>query len=294
MYKKQIIGLVSVIIPTYNQPGFLVQAIESVLKQTYKNYEIIVIDDGSTDNTKEILDSYIKNRKIKYVYQNNKRQAAARNTGILNSKGEFIAFLDHDDLWLPKKLELQVPLFKDKEVALVYTNSEDINSKGKTIKKRNLKYCGGYIFKDLLKRHFITNSSVIIRKECLRKTGLFREDLYGADDIHLWLRISHNFKIEHVPRVLIRYRFHENNMINQTELHKEQVFKCLADIYKRYNLRKHLKRLFSKYHFNKGYNYRKTKRLKALYFYMKAMSYLYHPIQIKAIKKLFIPGYYKK
>ena len=100
--------LVSVIIPTFNRQNLILRAVDSINSQSYKNIEIIVIDDGSTDDTQKVLSEYIKSGIVKYIYQKNAKQAAARNNGILHCKGDYIAFLDSDDIWLPKKLEKQV------------------------------------------------------------------------------------------------------------------------------------------------------------------------------------------
>ena len=120
-------SLVSAIIPTYNSVNYISEAINSVLNQTYKNCEIIVVDDGSTDNTRKTVENYIRKypHKIKYFYQENKGPSAARNKGIKEARGNYIAFLDSDDLWLPDKLEKQISLFM-KDVSLKLT------------------YCGGY------------------------------------------------------------------------------------------------------------------------------------------------------
>ena len=121
---------VTIIIPAYNAAPFIERAINSVLSQTYTDYEIVIIDDGSTDNTKETLLKY-QNR-IKYIYQENQGVAIARNTAILNTSSEFLAFLDSDDEWLPKKLELQMRLMKNnKDIDLVHTNDICISEQGK-------------------------------------------------------------------------------------------------------------------------------------------------------------------
>ena len=114
---------VSVIIPTYNAARWIGETIDSVQSQTYKNYEIIVIDDGSVDSTREVLEKYIKN--INYIYQDNKGVSSARNHGIKISAGEYIAFLDNDDIWLPDKLSLQIQVLESqKNIAMIFTDGE--------------------------------------------------------------------------------------------------------------------------------------------------------------------------
>ena len=120
---------VTIIIPTYNSSPFIGKAIDSVLAQTYTDYEIILVDDGSTDNTKEILEKYQDN--ITYILQPNQGVAIARNTGIRNSESEYIALLDSDDEWLPEKLELQMrTIEKNNDVGLVHTNDIQISEEG--------------------------------------------------------------------------------------------------------------------------------------------------------------------
>ncbi len=125
---------VSVIIATYNRTHFVCEAIESVLNQTFPDFEIIVIDDGSIDNTKQVLEKYAS--RIQYIFQENKGRAEARNTGIKNAKCEYIAFLDDDDIWLPNKLEKQV-IFLDShpDIELVYTFTEVINEQGRLLEE---------------------------------------------------------------------------------------------------------------------------------------------------------------
>lgn len=133
---------VSVIIPTYNLARYINETVDSVLGQTYKNYEIIIVDDGSTDNTKEALSEY--GGKITYIFQENQGVSAARNKGIKEAKGEYIAFLDADDLWLKDKLELQIGLMNSNpEVAMIFTDGESFNEEG--LIKASLRHSPKYL-----------------------------------------------------------------------------------------------------------------------------------------------------
>src|SRR4030042_6253183 len=116
-------GLVSVIIPTYNRADCVTKSIDSVLSQTYNDYEIIVVDDGSTDNTRQILQSYVDKCLIHYIYQDNAGCAAARNSGIRAAKGQWIAFLDSDDTWLPDKLAEQMQYLSETGLDVCFTNT---------------------------------------------------------------------------------------------------------------------------------------------------------------------------
>ncbi|GAH74960.1 unnamed protein product, partial [marine sediment metagenome] len=165
---------VSVIIPTYNRAYLIGRAIQSVLNQTYQDFEIIVVDDGSTDDTEEIVRSF-KDKRIGYVrHEKNKGAAAARNTGIKAAKSEYIAFQDSDDEWLPEKLEKQMKVFENAppEVGVVYTDF--LRIKGN--KKIHIPFSWvtqkeGNIHKELLKGNFVTTQSVVIRKKCFKKSG---------------------------------------------------------------------------------------------------------------------------
>ena len=156
--------LVSVIIPTYNRAHYVVEAVESVLAQTHKNIEIIVVDDGSTDGAEEILDPY-KDR-IRYFYQENQGVSAARNLGIRNANGQYLAFLDSDDLWLPDKTELQLNFLKENDNYgfvfsnfLIFTDTENETE----IANRSIPP-SGYIFPQLFMGNFIGSPTMLMRR----------------------------------------------------------------------------------------------------------------------------------
>ena len=278
--------LVSVIIPTYNNAQYIREAIESVLKQTYRNFELIVVDDGSTDKTREALDPYINKNQIKYIYQNNKKQGAARNNGIKHAQGELIALLDSDDLWLPEKLELQVPLFIDKKVELVYAGVMKFSDKdNRIVKTTNFEKCfKGYIFDNLFNndKSFIPNSSAVIRKSCLEEidsingSGPYWEDLscVTSEDYHFFLKLTHKFKADYVPKHLVRYRLYDTNSSKDTIKNLMAAIATTKNISSLYNIPvKRTRMKISRYYLSIGYNYRKTSKLKALNYYFKSMRY---------------------
>lgn len=204
-------SLVSVVIPTYNRAKELNRAIKSVLKQTYKKWELIIVDDGSTDDTKKVVQNYMKKykKKIKYLYQRNKGQGAARNYGIKRAKGEFIAFLDSDDEWLPEKLEKQIKLFSNPNIGLAYSAS-NLN-KGP--------FYRGKVLMQLINKNFITNSSVVIRRKVLKKSGYFGEEdwLRNIEDYDLWLRIALNFEFDYINKPLVKY-YQTNKYTNKMHI----------------------------------------------------------------------------
>jgi glycosyltransferase involved in cell wall biosynthesis len=209
---------VSVIIPTHNRIHFLTGAIESVLNQTFQDVEIIVIDDGSTDSTKEIVGTYIQRNpgKISYYYQPKKGVSVARNTGIGYSKGEFIAFLDSDDMWLPHKLEKQIRTISQESVGFAYSYAYVDEENRKTSKMKP--FSPALDFNDLfLKEKSIITSTVLIRKEYLHEVGLFDESIGVAEDYDLWARILLKYKAYFIPEPLVIYRKHDKNISDDTE-----------------------------------------------------------------------------
>jgi len=186
--------LVSVIIPTYNRAGFLKEAIESVLGQTYSRVELIVIDDGSTDQTKALVKYY--SDQLTYVYQENKGVAAARNRGIAEAAGPLIAFLDSDDRFEPKKIALQAKAMQEDPSFLVSHTQEKWYRRGRFLnqKKKHRKE-SGYLFARCLELCAVGMSTTMVRKELFERVGLFDETLPCCEDYDLWLRASvgHSF-----------------------------------------------------------------------------------------------------
>ena len=288
---------VSVVIPTYNSPGLLVQAIESVLTQTYRSFDVVVVDDGSTDDTAAVLSDYAGRGQIRYMRQDNWRQAAARNTGIRASRGELIAFLDHDDLWDERKLDRQVPLFADPGVALAYTGAREVDLVGNVLwEKGGEHFRRGQIFDHLLFNHFITCSTVVIRRSCLDEVGLFREDLWGVDDIHMWLRICYRHEADFVPDVLVSCRSHDANMKKDPWIIPEKRFLLLIDIFRELGLDRSRpsawRKLNADREFFEGYRLRNRDRLRSLLFFLRSMRHEVRIVQFKAIAKLLVPYYY--
>jgi glycosyltransferase involved in cell wall biosynthesis len=205
---------VSVITPVFNGAGFIAETIESVLAQTFHDYEMIIIDDGSTDNTADVVKKFTAKHpdKIRYIHQENGGPAKARNHGIKESHGEYIAFLDADDLWMPQRLSKSVEyLDRYHDVALTHARTIRINEKGNKLEtvKRATEYLNGNIFKFLLLRKaHISCLTVMIRKTCLKETGMFDESTQcvAVEDRDLWLRIAKKFKVGFIEDELGYYR----------------------------------------------------------------------------------------
>lgn len=218
--------LVSVIIPAYNCSEHISEAIESVLAQDYPNKEIIVVDDGSTDETTDILASY--EEKITLVKQQNSGSAAARNTGIKASHGEFIAFLDADDLWFPGKLSLQTEyMLAHKNIGLVYHDwivwSPESNGTYAPLTPPPLKddkfsiveECSGWIYGKLFSDSIIHTTSAMLRKTLIDKAGMFDESLRIGEDYDYWFRVSRYTQIHKLKAVLSAYRTNIASITNQ-------------------------------------------------------------------------------
>jgi glycosyltransferase involved in cell wall biosynthesis len=194
--------LVSVIIPTYNRGWILKEAIDSVLGQDFKDFELIVIDDGSTDNTPAILETF--GPAIRVVQQANQGVSAARNKGIAAASGQLLAFLDSDDIWLPQKLSRQVDFFDTKADALICQTEEIWIRNGVRVnpKKRHHKF-SGMIFEHSLALCLVSPSAVISRRALFDAVGRFDESLPACEDYDLWLRVSCTYPIHLIDTPLI-------------------------------------------------------------------------------------------
>ena len=194
--------LVSVIIPTYSRGWILEEALDSVLSQDFQDYELIVVDDGSTDNTREILAGY--GNEITVLRQVNKGVSAARNRGIAEAAGRLIAFLDSDDLWLPQKLSRQVDFFNSHPEALISQTEEIWIRNGIRVnpKDRHRKP-SGMIFERSLGLCLVSPSAVMIRKALFDAVGVFDESLPACEDYDLWLRISCRYPVHLIDTPLI-------------------------------------------------------------------------------------------
>ncbi len=204
----------SVIIPTCNRRELLLEALDSVLAQTYGDFELIVVDDGSTDGTTEVLKRY--GDRLIYTYQANRGVSVARNRGIELARGEFIAFLDSDDLWLPKKLHIQVA-FMDRhpEAQICYTDEIWVR-RGVRVnpKKKHAKY-SGWIYPYCLPLCIISPSSALMRRGLFEEVGTFDTRLPVCEDYDLWLRVASRFPVFLIPQRLIVKRGGHPDQLSQ-------------------------------------------------------------------------------
>ena len=193
---------VSVVIPTFNRAGKVARAVSSVLDQTFTDHEIIVIDDGSSDGTRETISQF--GGRITYIaHPSNLGVSAARNTGIRRSSAPFLAFLDSDDYWLPEKLRAQIGFFETKPEAVACQTKEIWIRKGHRVNPRDRhQKPSGDIFEPSLRLCLVSPSAVMLKRSLLEEVGLFDEALPACEDYDLWLRISCRYPIH-----LIRQEF---------------------------------------------------------------------------------------
>lgn len=205
---------VSIIIPTFNRAHYIGDAIKSVLSQTYSSWELLIVDNGSTDNTAVIVKDYVRaDARVRYLREDCKGVSRARNTALAEAKGEYIAFLDDDDLFLPEKLKIQTDFLKaHPEVDFVYGQIEIINAKGELLwidpKKPVL------TFADLFEESGIRIQSVMCRKSCFDSIGGFDETLTMGEDYDLWLRAAAKYRFEYLAVPFVKMRFHDTNTCN--------------------------------------------------------------------------------
>jgi len=275
---------VSVIIPTYNRALYIAETLESVFSQTFKDYEVIVVDDGSSDNTADVLKPYMV--RIDYIRKENGGQGSARNAGIKVACGEYIAFLDSDDLWVPEKLEIQTG-FADEhpDAGLIFSDyvvfRADESGQTKEMKRVQIKD-QELSFHALFHGNFIPTLTVFVRRSCINGVGLFDEsrDLIGGEDYEMWLRIAMKYKLAHIPAFLAKYRDHNNNILGMDlerncNMHMSVIRKLLSrhpDVAERYHI--DIDDYYRDYFYRSGRELYQNKRfIPAVRYLRQALSY---------------------
>ena len=279
--------LVSVIIPTYNHGHLIKKALSSLIDQTHKNWEAIVVNNYSEDNTIEVVESF-DDKRIKIVnFHNNGSIAASRNIGIRDSRAEYIAFLDSDDYWYPKKLEKCLNKLKTDQADLC-VNSEMIISNEKAIKplkcgnKEQLSY-----FQLLFRGNCISTSSVLIKKKCIDQVGGFNEDpqMVTAEDYDLWLRMAkNNFSFTYVDEILGGHLQHSTNSSSFVEKHHKAIVNVIESHFQQFpnnfktSINKRIR--YANLFYGTGRNATKQKQFSdSLSFYLK--TFKNNPFKIK-------------
>jgi glycosyltransferase involved in cell wall biosynthesis len=209
---------VSVIIATYNYGRFLAAALDSVLAQTFTDWEAIVVDDGSTDNTAEVVSPYLADPRIRYYRTDHLKQPRAKNAGIRAASGPLVAFLDADDRWMPTKLDRQVALFRtDPELGVAYTRRLLMDEDGVLLPATQSELYRGQVIRQLFKDNFVCFSSSMVRRAVLDRVGLFDERIELAIDYDLWLRIARDYRFDYVDEPLVLYRTGHANLSRRGE-----------------------------------------------------------------------------
>ncbi len=223
----------SVILATYNCRQYVGAAIASVLAQTYARLELHVVDDGSTDGTLREVAPFLSDGRVHYHYQPNRGQTVAKNAGIRYSRGEFVAFCDADDLWLPHKLAVQVPRFaSDDRIGVVYTRSVRMDEHGTRLPPDHSDdpaYRSGHVTPDLFKINFIPFGTAIVRRRCLDELGVFDERYRMGIDWELWLRMSVRYDFLFVDEETYMYRVWTGQMSANWRGRYDHAFRIMRD-----------------------------------------------------------------
>ena len=243
---------VSIIIPTYNRPLSLKRLLESIYIQTFKDFEVIVVDDGSItkQENEQVINNFVqKGISIKYIYQKNHGAPAARNRGIKEAKGKYVALVDDDDEWLHKKLQRQIELFErsPERVGLVYSWSIGLDKRGKLL-RRHHSHIRGYVLKEILKECFFSSSSVMVKKECFEKVGLFDKQFPSCQDWEMWTRIAAKYEFDVVEEFLVKYYKHGNLSVGNSPnaiLGYYMYFMKFKELYLQLKLEKYISRKLS-------------------------------------------------
>ncbi|MEW6536019.1 MAG: glycosyltransferase [Candidatus Auribacterota bacterium] len=289
---------VSVVIPTYNSGKYLLQTLQSVLNQTYKDFEILVVDDGSTDNTQQIIQSVIRQHpdKIRYMYQENSGVGAARNNGIRHARGQYIAFLDADDVWLPQKLQVQIDFIqRNSEYDFVFSDVIAMDENGHNGKRmmQFKKPRSGYIFYDLLEENFISLPTSFVKRDCIEKVGYFCEDriIMSAEDHHFWLKLALCSKGGYIDQPLACYRIRSDSISSKKVDHRKICLEAIGKISEEYpdayeSGKKHFKRRRATLYYEIGYICYRRNRFKEAFHYI--VSSLNEDYCFKPSYKLFL------
>jgi glycosyltransferase involved in cell wall biosynthesis len=216
---------VSVIIPAYNAMSFLPLTLDSVLKQSFSDYEVIIVNDGSSDGIEEWF-TQVTDSRVKLISQNNQGPAAARNNGIINAQGDYLAFLDADDIWEATKLAKQVRILAENPgVGLVYSWVGSIDAQGNIGSKIRNNIAEGNVWEKILEHNIIEcGSNPMVRRSCFDDVGFFDPRLSYAQDWEMWIRIASRYSFKVINETLVYYRAHPNN--------RSKNWKIMEDNYK--------------------------------------------------------------
>lgn len=272
---------VSVVITCYKYANFLPFAIESVLNQSWRNVELVMVNDGSPDNTDEVMQRFKDDPRVVYVNQNNAGQAVAKNNGIRRATGQYIAFLDADDIWELDKLEKQLPLFSDPQVGVVYGRVVYIDEENNPVyfaedgSRVLLKPQQGWITEALFLDNFVPFSGCTVRRECFERVGLLDESYRMGIDWDIWLRISIYYKFSMVDAVVLRYRVgHAGQMSKNLDVREVDTMRIMRQFIAANPERLPaalITRAFAYTYCNRGYRQRPLSLVRSVHNYLRAI-----------------------
>lgn len=270
---------ISVVITCYKYAQYLPFAMDSALGQTHRNIEVIMVNDGSPDNTDEVMQRYLSDRRVIYVKQENAGQAIAKNNGIKRASGDFIAFLDADDIWALDKLEKQLPLFENPQVGVVYCRVNYIDEQGKPIERNMhslLEPRSGWIVQHIFLDNLVPFCAAVVRRECFDRVGVMDPSFRMGIDWDLWLRMSVHYQFEFVDEALLTYRVGHSGQMSKNFLVREQDTMRIMQKFLAANpqlLPRSLVQWALAYSFcNRGYYFRREDGWKSLRFYLRAIG----------------------
>lgn len=215
---------VSIVVTCYNYGKYVAGCLASLQEQTFQNFEVIVVDDGSTDDSEEQVRSFLDDPRFRYIKQDNGGQANAKNRGIKESSGELVAFLDADDQWDSTKLEQQVPLFFEANIGVVYSRTAYINTQGELQQTdpegQYILPRKGCVTKYLIYDNFVPFSSAVVRRDYFEKFGMFDESLAMGIDWDLWLRFSTKVHFDYIDKKLLLYRVGHSDQMSKNLLER--------------------------------------------------------------------------
>jgi glycosyltransferase involved in cell wall biosynthesis len=228
--------LISVITATYNMGLYLEKTLASILAQTHESIEAIVVDDGSTDEaTSQVLDKYRDDPRVKVIRQQNAGQTVAKNRGLQEVTGDFVAFCDADDLWRPEKIATQLPLFDDAgRIGVVYSDFQFIDEHDTPIDTVRPRTWSGRITGKLLADNFIHFPTALVRRDVIDEFNGFNENLSMAIDYDLWLRISTGYEFLYIPQILVDYRIWSGQMSHRTGERLDNAFRMMESFLDQY------------------------------------------------------------
>lgn len=226
---------VSAVIATYNMGQYVAEAIRSVLAQPMASVEVVVVDDGSTDNTLQALSVFQHDPRVRVIAQENLGQPKAKNAGIRASRGRFIAFCDADDYWLPNKLALQLPLFDNRpRVGVVCSNTLTLHEDGTLDSQPRLALPRGHVLDEMFLRNMVPFGTAVVRRECLEQVGLFDESISMGIDWDLWLRVAVDWEFDFVPEPTFVYRVWDGQMSKNWRGRYESAFRIMENFLSRH------------------------------------------------------------